>query len=347
MFKIHKVQFIKAINQISGICHEYYHILNSHYLTFQKVKYTLILFKLIYFTLFTTYYSNPSLTMTPKSQFERIGMPRHLAWGYLGILIFMMGDGVEQGWLSPYLLGRGMTIQQSASLFTVYGITIAISSWFSGVLAEGYGPRKAMLMGILLYVIGTIGFVGLGMEDLNFPVMLLTYAVRGFGYPLVRLLIPGMDHLSHAGAKAGPGGGLVLVCIHRRPQCARRLLFQLGHRQHWLPEHIMEFDTLGFCSEHFFALVLNKDQFPLYCSIGWKSFGQGKRAAERVDYYPVKNPKYSSAALSALLTQRRSLHFRSFCPRIWPLTGCPRRNGCGYGAPFLPVTLFSTSFSAS
>ena len=115
--------------------------------------------------------------MTPTTPFDRIGLPRHLAWGYLGILIFMMGDGVEQGWLSPYLLDRGMTIQQSASLFTVYGITIAISSWFSGVLAEGYGPRKAMLMGILLYVIGTIGFVGLGMESLNFPVMLLTYAI--------------------------------------------------------------------------------------------------------------------------------------------------------------------------
>ena len=122
--------------------------------------------------------------MTPTTPFDRIGLPRHLAWGYLGILIFMMGDGVEQGWLSPYLLDRGMTIQQSASLFTVYGITIAISSWFSGVLAEGYGPRKAMLMGILLYVIGTVGFVGLGMESLNFPVMLLTYAFRGFGYPL-------------------------------------------------------------------------------------------------------------------------------------------------------------------
>ena len=116
--------------------------------------------------------------------FDKVGMPQSLAWGYLGILIFMMGDGVEQGWLSPYLLERGMTIQQSASLFTAYGVTIAISSWFSGVLAEGFGPKRTMLMGVILYIMGTIGFVGYGMPDLHFGVMLLTYALRGFGYPL-------------------------------------------------------------------------------------------------------------------------------------------------------------------
>lgn len=115
---------------------------------------------------------------------NRIGLPRNLSWGYLGILIFMMGDGVEQGWLSPYLLERGMTIQHSASLFTAYGITIAISSWFSGVLAEGFGPKRTMVLGLLLYILGTIGFVGYGLPDLNYGVMLFTYAIRGFGYPL-------------------------------------------------------------------------------------------------------------------------------------------------------------------
>ncbi|MFA5419933.1 MAG: MFS transporter [Bacteroidales bacterium] len=107
-----------------------------------------------------------------------------LSWGYLGILIFMMGDGIEQGWLSPYLVERGLSIQQSAALFTVYGITIAISSWLSGVMAETYGIRKVMFEGLLLYLMGTIGFVGFGIPDLNYPVMLLTYALRGLGYPL-------------------------------------------------------------------------------------------------------------------------------------------------------------------
>ncbi|MGV3585550.1 MAG: MFS transporter, partial [Adhaeribacter sp.] len=123
-------------------------------------------------------------TNSGDSLLEKAGIPGQLGWGYLGILIFMMGDGLEQGWLSPYLLEHGMSMQQSASLFTVYGITIAISSWFSGVLAEGYGAKKTMAMGLLLYIIGTIGFIGYGMTNLNFPIMLFTYALRGFGYPL-------------------------------------------------------------------------------------------------------------------------------------------------------------------
>uniref|UniRef100_UPI00321694FF MFS transporter n=1 Tax=uncultured Draconibacterium sp. TaxID=1573823 RepID=UPI00321694FF len=116
--------------------------------------------------------------------FERVGLPKHLAWGYLGVLIFMMGDGIEQGWLSPYLVGRGLSLEASATLFTVYGITIAISSWFSGVFAETYGTRKTMISGLILYLLGTTGFVGMGIPELNYPVMLATYALRGFGYPL-------------------------------------------------------------------------------------------------------------------------------------------------------------------
>lgn len=119
-----------------------------------------------------------------RTVFDRIGMPRQLAWAYLGILIFMMGDGIEQGWLSPYLVGRGLSLEQSAGLFTVYGITIAISSWFSGVLAEAFGVKKTMFFGLVMYLLGTCGFVGLSLPGLNYPMMLVTYALRGFGYPL-------------------------------------------------------------------------------------------------------------------------------------------------------------------
>lgn len=119
-----------------------------------------------------------------ESFLDKAGIPHSLAWGYLGIMIFMMGDGLEQGWLSPYLVSHGMSIQQSATLFTVYGITIAISSWFSGVLSDGFGIKRTMFLGLILYILGTIGFVGYGITSLNFYIMLPTYALRGFGYPL-------------------------------------------------------------------------------------------------------------------------------------------------------------------
>jgi polyol permease family len=119
-----------------------------------------------------------------KTLADKTGIPMSLLWGYVGILIFMMGDGMETGWLSPYLKAQGMTIEQNATLFTAYGITVAVSAWFSGVLAEGFGPKKTMLAGLLLYLAGTTGFVGYGLAHLNFPVMIVTYALRGFGYPL-------------------------------------------------------------------------------------------------------------------------------------------------------------------
>lgn len=115
---------------------------------------------------------------------NQLGIPRPLLSGYLGIMLFMMGDGMEQGWLSPYLIEKGMSIQQTASLFTAYGITIAIASWFSGVLAETLTPKKTMLIGLIIYLLGTVGFIGMGMKSLNFPTMLVTYGLRGFGYPL-------------------------------------------------------------------------------------------------------------------------------------------------------------------
>lgn len=122
--------------------------------------------------------------MRNKTLTDKVGIPPSLMTGYLGILIFMMGDGMETGWLSPYLLERGMTMQQNATLFTAYGITIAVASWFSGVLAESFTPKKTMLVGLLIYLAGTAGFIGLGLDKLDFPTMLITYALRGFGYPL-------------------------------------------------------------------------------------------------------------------------------------------------------------------
>ncbi len=114
----------------------------------------------------------------------KLGLPPSLLYGYVGILIFMMGDGMEVGWLSPYLVDRGMSIQQTATLFSVYGITIAISSWFSGVLAQSFGPKKTMAAGLLFYLLGTVGFIAFGVIELKYGVMLATYALRGFGYPL-------------------------------------------------------------------------------------------------------------------------------------------------------------------
>ncbi len=190
------------------------------------------------------------------------GIPRHLFWGYAGILIFMMGDGVEQGWLSPYLLENGMTIQQSASLFTVYGITIAISSWFSGVMAETYSPKFTMSLGVLLYILGTIGFVGIGMAGLDYPAMLITYAIRGFGYPLFAssflVWITYRTEKSELGRAVGwfwfvfTGGLNVLGAYY-----SSWAIGALGY------QNTLWSSILWVAIGAFFALILNRDHFKI------------------------------------------------------------------------------------
>lgn len=112
------------------------------------------------------------------------GLPAAVIWGYVATLIFMVGDGLEHGWLSPYLVEQGLTIQQSATLFTAYGAVLAVASYFSGVLTEAFGPRRVMLAGLLLWLVGQILFIEYGLKDHNYAWMLPTYALRGFGYPL-------------------------------------------------------------------------------------------------------------------------------------------------------------------
>jgi predicted MFS family arabinose efflux permease len=114
------------------------------------------------------------------NKLEKMGMPPTLLWGYIGVLIFMMGDGLELGWISPYLQEHGLSVQQTAALTTCYGVTIAIGSWLSGVLVEVIGPRKVMLIGTTLYIIGHAVFAGIAVPSEEFGLMIPTYAIRGF-----------------------------------------------------------------------------------------------------------------------------------------------------------------------
>ena len=194
-----------------------------------------------------------------RTIFDKIGLPKPLAWAYLGILIFMMGDGIEQGWLSPYLIGRGLSLEQSAGLFTMYGVTIAISAWFSGVLAEAYGVKRTMFAGLVLYLLGTCGFVGLSLPGLHYPLMLATYALRGFGYPLFAYSF--LVWIAYAAPKNGLGkavgwfwfvftGGLNVLG---------------AYYSSWAIERIGNINTLWTSAfwallGAFFALVMNKSQ---------------------------------------------------------------------------------------
>ena len=52
--------------------------------------------------------TNPE-PQTLHSFLDQIGIPTVLVWEFLGLLLFMIGDGVESGYLSPYLVERGLS----------------------------------------------------------------------------------------------------------------------------------------------------------------------------------------------------------------------------------------------
>jgi polyol permease family len=118
------------------------------------------------------------------SSLDRLGIYPPLAWGYIGLLLFMIGDGVESGYLSPYLLGRGISQAEVAAVFTVYGITAAIAAWFSGPLSDLWGPRRVMFAGLGVWAVCEVLFLMTLASSTDYWAILGAYALRGFGYPL-------------------------------------------------------------------------------------------------------------------------------------------------------------------
>ncbi|WP_271397277.1 MFS transporter [Salinicoccus roseus] len=118
------------------------------------------------------------------SEKQLFGLPLKLILGFAAILIFMAGDGIEQAFLSKYIVDLGFSIDQSALVFSVYGITLAIGSWLAGILAEIWGPRRVMLLGLTIWIVFNIAFLVFGLEQESYTMMLITYGIRGFGYPL-------------------------------------------------------------------------------------------------------------------------------------------------------------------
>ena len=122
----------------------------------------------------------------PDSRPDRhfLGMPLALLGGYIAIVFCMTGDGIEQAFLSKYLVNLGFGAGNAALVFTVYGAMAALSSWLSGVLADVFTPRRIMLIGVAWWLVFHVLFLSLGLRHASLPFTLLFYGIRGFAYPL-------------------------------------------------------------------------------------------------------------------------------------------------------------------
>ncbi|MCD8540576.1 MAG: MFS transporter [Leadbetterella sp.] len=276
-----------------------------------------------------------------KDIYNKIGLPANLLWGYLGILLFMMGDGMEQGWLSPYLIDRGLTIQHTATLFTLYGVTIAISSWFSGVLTETLNPRRTMLLGLVIYLIGTVLFISRGLDSLDISTLYITYALRGFGYPLFAYsFLVWISYVVPQGALGRAVGWFWFVFTGGLNVLGA---FYSG----WAIENLGHISALWSAVlwvliGALLALVFNKARFPAHtasASSKWQEMLKGLTIMK-------EEPKVALGGNCAGDQYHRpSLPSRYFCRCTWSRTGLIPRNGCTSGERFLRAILPLTSFS--
>ncbi|WP_328331509.1 MULTISPECIES: MFS transporter [unclassified Streptomyces] len=115
---------------------------------------------------------------------DRIGIPRSLAAGYLALAFFMIGDGVEQGYLSAFLNDQGFAAHRVALMFTLYGVTAGVSAWMAAALSDVFGPRRLMAVGVVVWVVFHVLFITLGVTEHSGVMLLVCYGLRGFGYPL-------------------------------------------------------------------------------------------------------------------------------------------------------------------
>ena len=79
----------------------------------------------------------------PQGLIEKMGLPRPLIWGFVGLLLFMVGDGVESGYISPFLQAHGAGTETNAGLvITIYGLFVTLGSWSAGTSTTAWtaGP---------------------------------------------------------------------------------------------------------------------------------------------------------------------------------------------------------------
>lgn len=119
-----------------------------------------------------------------ESRLDKLGIPHALRWGFLGVLIFMTGNGVESNFIAPHMshafADAGLDLVPT--IIAMYSLAVLIASYFSGALADLYGPRRVMLAGFVIWVVFEVLFL-LALQTGSTTLVFLTYFFRGFGFP--------------------------------------------------------------------------------------------------------------------------------------------------------------------
>ncbi|KUG54562.1 MULTISPECIES: RbtT/DalT/CsbX family MFS transporter [Kocuria] len=118
-----------------------------------------------------------------ETRFDRMGIPNSIKWGFLAVLIFMTGNGVESNFISPHLARAVGDENLAATVISIYGISVLVGSYLSGALSDLFGPKRVMLLGFLVWIVFEAAFL-LSIQLDSTVLIALSYFFRGFGFPL-------------------------------------------------------------------------------------------------------------------------------------------------------------------
>ena len=118
-----------------------------------------------------------------ETRLDKLGIPHALRWGFVGVLVFMIGHGVESGFVAPHI-GRALSDDAIVpTIVAMYGVAVIVASYMSGALSDLFGPRRVMALGFLIWAVFEACFL-FSLSLHSTPLVLLSYFLRGFGYPL-------------------------------------------------------------------------------------------------------------------------------------------------------------------
>ena len=119
-----------------------------------------------------------------ESRLDRIGIPHPLRWGFLAVLVFMTGNGVESNFITPHLeKALGSQAAVVPTIIAMYGLAVLVGSYLAGALSDLFGPRRIMLAGFVIWIVFEV-LVLIAVQTASAPAVFVFYFLRGFGYPL-------------------------------------------------------------------------------------------------------------------------------------------------------------------
>ena len=119
-----------------------------------------------------------------ETRLDRIGIPHSLRWGFLGVLVFMTGNGVESNFIAPHMAEALPTAAALVpTIITMYGVAVLVASYLSGALSDLWGPRRVMLLGFVVWMVFEAAFL-VALSGESTAGVMISYFLRGFGFPL-------------------------------------------------------------------------------------------------------------------------------------------------------------------